>query len=106
LLVEAIASEACQKQRRSRPRGGCAPTLGDGDLLAYFKAQGLSIAHHPYEDPTHKHTPPTQARKTHERIRSEALHSYDDLPKPVLIQCSAGEDRSAPIAAYIYAERA
>uniref|UniRef100_Q023G4 Tyrosine specific protein phosphatases domain-containing protein n=1 Tax=Solibacter usitatus (strain Ellin6076) TaxID=234267 RepID=Q023G4_SOLUE len=80
-------------------------TLGDGDLLAYFKAQGFTIAHHPYEDPAHKHTPPGEARKTLERIREAALKSYDELPKPVLIQCSAGEDRSAPVAAYIHAKR-
>jgi hypothetical protein len=79
--------------------------LGDGDLLAYLAAQGFVIAHHPYEDPAHKHTPPGEARKTLERIRAEALHSYDQLPKPVLIQCSAGEDRSAPVAAYIFAKR-
>jgi hypothetical protein len=80
--------------------------LGDGDLLAYLTAQGFIIAPHPYEDPRHKHTPPPAARKTLERIREEALQSYDQLPKPVLIQCSAGEDRSAPIAAYIHAQRA
>jgi hypothetical protein len=80
--------------------------LGNGDLLSYFSDQGFVIARHPYEDPAHKRTPKAQARETLERIREEALTSYDLLPKPVLIQCSAGEDRSAPIAAYIYAKRA
>jgi len=79
--------------------------LGNGDLLAYLAAQGFKIARHPYEDPAHKQTPPAIARKTLERIRREALISYDELPKPVLIQCSAGEDRSAPVAAYIHAQR-
>jgi hypothetical protein len=79
--------------------------LGDGDLLNYLSAQGLQIARHPYEDPRHKRSPKDEARETLKRIRSGALKSYDQLPQPVLIQCSAGEDRSAPVAAYIYANR-
>lgn len=80
--------------------------LGDGDLLKYLETQGFVVARHPYEDPAHKRTPIDQARTMLERIREEALRSYDSLPKPVLIQCSAGQDRSAPVAAYIYARRA
>ncbi|MCU1335921.1 MAG: hypothetical protein JWO19_1502 [Bryobacterales bacterium] len=80
--------------------------LGNGDLLAYFEAQDIIVAREEYEDPAHKKTPAPQARKALERIREAALKKYDTLPKPVLIQCSAGEDRSAPVAAYIYAHRA
>ena len=80
--------------------------LGNGNLLDYFAAQGLVVARHPYEDPAHKHTRPDIAKRTLERVREEALRSYDSLPRPVLIQCSAGQDRSAPVAAYIYARRA
>jgi len=79
--------------------------LGNGVLLAYLETQGFTIAHHPYEDPAHSHTPEAQRRETLKRVSAEALQSFDRLPKPVLIQCSAGEDRSAPIAAYIYAHR-
>ncbi len=79
--------------------------LGDGDLLAYLEEQGLVVARHPYEDPAHKHTPPAQAKTLLHRIREEALTSFDVLAKPVLISCSAGQDRSSPVAAYIYAMR-
>jgi len=79
--------------------------LGDGDLLTYLEEQGLVVARHPYEDPAHKHTPPAQAKKLLHRIREEALASFDVLAKPVLISCSAGQDRSAPVAAYIYVMR-
>jgi len=80
--------------------------LGNGNLLAYLGTLGFFIARHEYEDPRHKRTPLTQARQKLECIREAALKSYDQLPKPVLIQCSAGEDRSAPVAAYISALRA
>jgi hypothetical protein len=79
--------------------------LGNGDLLTYLESEGFMIKNHPYEDPAHKRTPPAIARENPERIRAEALESYDQLPKPVLIQCSAGQDRSAPVAAYIHAQR-
>jgi hypothetical protein len=79
--------------------------LGDGHLLAYLELRGFTVARHPYEDPAHKHTPPAQAKKFLHRIREEALASFDVLPKPVLISCSAGQDRSAPVAAYLYAMR-
>ena len=34
-----------------------------------------------------------------------AAQKWSTGPKPVLISCSAGQDRSAPVAAYIYAHR-
>jgi hypothetical protein len=80
--------------------------LGNGDLITHLKSEGFAIADHPYEDPADKHTPPQQARAILERIRAEALRSYDQLPKPVLVVCSAGQDRSAPVAAYIHKHRA
>jgi hypothetical protein len=79
--------------------------LGDGDLLAYLESRGFIVARHPYEDPAHKRTAEAQARKLLLQTREEALRSFDQLPKPVLISCSAGQDRSAPVAAYIYAHR-
>jgi hypothetical protein len=80
-------------------------SLGAGDLFAYLESHGFIIARHPYEDPAHKRTTEAQARRLLTQIRSEALRSFDQLPKPVLISCSAGQDRSAPVAAYIYAHR-
>ena len=40
-----------------------------------------------------------------EHIRRAALGAYDQLPRPVLVQCSAGIDRSPSVAAYIWKER-
>ena len=31
----------------------------------------------------------------------KVLKAFDVLPKPVLLHCSAGMDRTAPVAAYI-----
>jgi hypothetical protein len=71
------------------------------DLIGYFSSQGFAVAHHPYEDPAHKRSTPAERRATLLKIRPQALASFDELPKPVLIQCSAGQDRSAPVAAFI-----
>jgi hypothetical protein len=80
--------------------------LGADNLIEYFRVQGFAVAHHPYEDPAHKHSSVGERRATLLRIRPDALASYDALPKPVLIQCSAGQDRAAPVAAFIYVLRA
>ena len=80
-------------------------SLGDGDLLAYLESQGFVVARHPYEDPAHKHTPAPQAKRLLHHIRKDVLRSFDLLPKPVVITCSAGQDRSAPVAAFIATQR-
>jgi len=71
------------------------------DLIGYFRTQGFALAHHPYEDPAHKRSTPAERWATLLKIRPQALASFDELTKPVLIQCSAGQDRSAPVAAFI-----
>ena len=38
--------------------------------------------------------------------RHEALQAFDNLPKPVLLHCSAGIDRSSPVAAFIFVNSA
>ena len=47
----------------------------------------------------------SEKRKTLLIIRQEALASYDILPKPVVVQCSAGIDRASPVAAFIWVKR-
>jgi hypothetical protein len=79
--------------------------LGASDLIGFLQKHGFVVAHVPYEDPAHKQAKPTVARKTLITIRELALAAYDALPKPVAVQCSAGEDRSAPVAAFIWAKR-
>jgi hypothetical protein len=79
--------------------------LGTSNLLEYYESVGLEVAHIPWEDPHHKKSAPEEKRKTLLKIREEALLAYDRLPKPVLLQCSAGIDRSSPVAAFIWSRR-
>lgn len=79
--------------------------LNPKNLLEFYKKQGFQVSHLPWEDPHHKKSSPAEKRKTLLRVRQEALAAYDDLPKPVLLQCSAGIDRSSPVAAFISIKR-
>lgn len=76
-----------------------------GDLLAFYEAQGFIVARIPWEDPHHKRTDEKVKQKMLEQCRTAALREFDRIPKPVLLQCSAGIDRSAPVAAYIWQNR-
>jgi hypothetical protein len=75
--------------------------LGAPTLLDFYKARGLEVAHLPWEDPHHSKTSSAHVRKKLRAVRGKALQEYRRLPKPVLVQCSAGIDRTAPVAAYI-----
>lgn len=79
--------------------------LGASDINEFFETQGFTVARIPWEDPHHSKADATTKRKSLERCRSEALRAFDVLPKPILLQCSSGIDRSAPVAAYIWQER-
>jgi hypothetical protein len=80
--------------------------LDSGDLLEFYRKQGFNVCHIPWEDPAYR---PPSGRFTYKdelsRVRSKALDEFDNLPKPVLLHCSAGQDRSAPVAAYIFIQR-
>ncbi len=80
--------------------------LGLCDIIELYHAKGLQVCHLPWDDPAHR---PTHERASFGaellRIRNEALECFDKLPKPVLLHCSAGIDRSAPVCAYIHKER-
>ena len=80
--------------------------LGAQDLHDFYRTQGLATKHIPWDDPAHR-TMFDQRTFDSElgRIREEALRAFDDLPKPVLLHCSAGIDRSSPVAAFIWAHR-
>ena len=75
------------------------------DLTGFLAKVGFSIKRLPWEDPAHSRTDARLKRAQLERMRQIALEAFDELPKPVLIQCSAAIDRSAPVAAYIWQHR-
>ncbi len=80
--------------------------LGGLNLVAFLQHQGFRMCPLPWEDPAHSKTDSTAKGAKLEQVRRDSLEAYDRLPKPVLLQCSAGIDRSAPVAAYIWQKRA
>lgn len=74
-------------------RGGLG--LHDRGLLGYYESQGFQVRHKKLTD----YQPPS------ENQMKEVLKAFDELPKPVLIHCSAAIDRTTPIAGYIYRQR-
>jgi hypothetical protein len=72
-------------------------------LLNLYRQNGLEVCHIPWADPEHAAT--LQERNDiKELLRQKKRDAYDaftKLQKPILLQCSAGIDRTAPVAAYI-----
>jgi len=79
--------------------------LGASGINEFYEQQGFKVARIPWEDPHHSKADPGTKQKKLEQCRIEALKAFDMLPKPVLLQCSSGIDRSAPVAAYIWQQR-
>ena len=79
--------------------------LGTTSLLHHYESLGLQVAHIPWEDPHHKKSTPAQKRETLMRVRKDTLSAYERLPKPALLQCSGGIDRSSPVAAFIWSKK-
>jgi len=77
--------------------------LGATDLIAYYRMRGLQVCHKPWDDPAHRSLRQRASYKSElRRVRTESLECFDQLPKPVLLHCSAGIDRSSPVAAFIW----
>ncbi len=76
-------------------------TIPAGHLLTFYKEQGFQVCSIPYEDPHHKQSSFEEKREKLLQVRNLALAAYNVLPKPILVQCSAAIDRSAPVAAFI-----
>ena len=79
--------------------------LKAANLVEFYRARRFNVAHIPWEDPAHSRTNPMIVTKKRTQARRDALVAYDLLQKPVLLHCSAGEQRSAPVAAYIWWHR-
>ncbi len=80
--------------------------LGAKDLIDLYRKSGFEVRHIPWDDPAHRpSSAPHSFQEELDRIQAEALLAFDDLPKPVLLHCSAGIDRSSPVAAYIWSKR-
>lgn len=71
------------------------------NLLDHLTDVGFHVAACPYEDPHYKKSSPQEKLATLRRIRTQALMAFRKLTKPILIMCSSGIDRSAPVAALI-----
>lgn len=79
--------------------------LDAADINEFFEKQGFTVARIPWEDPGYSKADAATKVKSLERCRAEALRAFDALPKPILLQCSSGVDRSAPVAAFIWLKR-
>jgi hypothetical protein len=79
--------------------------LGANDLLDFYRTQGFQVCWLPWEDPAHSKSGQAEIRRKRDEIREQALIAFDQLPMPVLIHCSAGEDRTAPVASYLAQHR-
>ncbi len=70
-------------------RGGL--NLHPEGLLGYYRSRGLAVESIPCTD----YQMPTVLQK--QQVRD----AFQRLPKPVLLHCSAGIDRSSPVAAFL-----
>ena len=71
-------------------------------LTTVLELRGFEVCPLPWEDPHHKKTDPAVKQAKVKEMRVKALHAFDHMPKPVVLVCSAGIDRSAPVAAFIF----
>jgi protein tyrosine phosphatase (PTP) superfamily phosphohydrolase (DUF442 family) len=65
----------------------------DTDLISYYRAAGFDVAHVPARD---HQTPPLSSDQL-----TTIWDAYQALPKPVLVHCSAGIDRTGRAVDYV-----
>jgi hypothetical protein len=71
------------------------------DLVLFYRKQGFQVEWLPWKDPAHVRTNREALLERERAVSEKALESFGVLQKPVLLHCSAGVDRSAPVAAHI-----
>ncbi len=78
-----ISNDQLPLYRRALPQG----------LIAYYEEVGFEVAHLPtYDGLTEPYTPEQY---------EQAWHYFQELPKPVLVHCSAGYDRTGRVIGHI-----
>lgn len=75
-------------------RGGL--NLHPHGLLGYYESQGLQV----------KNLPCTDYQRPPKERMAQALDAFHHMPHPILLHCSAGIDRTAPVAEYIFSKSA
>jgi hypothetical protein len=75
------------------------PRIGSGLLNAYREA-GMVVLHIPVFDQAHPEST-DGCEILGPGVYEKAYAGFNDLPKPVLLHCSAGIDRTSPVAADI-----
>jgi hypothetical protein len=79
--------------------------LGAADLVALYERCGFEVRTIPWEDPLYSGVEGVSYEAQVIRVREASLLAFDELPKPVLLHCSSGIQRSSPVAAFIHAQR-
>lgn len=75
------------------------------DLLSLYRSSGFLAHHHPVEDPAHAAASAKAGILAQmEALKPTILAEYRKRTGGMLIHCSGGMDRSAPIAAFVAAE--
>ena len=79
-------------------RGGLG--LHPGGLYGFYRSQGFDLCAIPIVDS------PRSVKSNEGKVLLErVLQAFDRMTKPVLLHCSAGIDRTSPVAAYIVSKR-
>jgi protein tyrosine/serine phosphatase len=75
------------------------------DLIGFYASQGFEVRRITWEDPAHSKASRILIQKKLLEVRTLVLEAFDALPKPALLHCSAGIDRSSPVAAFLAVHR-
>ena len=97
ILDSGVQSVICLLERaqldRYYVRGGLG--LPAGGLLEYYQLRGLEV----------RHIPMTDYQRPSQTEMKQVLEAFDRLPRAVLLHCSAGIDRTTPVAAFLLDQR-